>query len=91
LCQVLYNVALAYVEAKEESRGSEAAPIGSEVDMYLSALGLVHGDTGADDMVLPNALAGATFQASHLGDWFSGNRHMIGLLEEDLMNWSNAE
>jgi hypothetical protein len=28
------------------------------------------------------------FQTSHLSDWFSGNRHMMRLLEGDMMNWS---
>ena len=88
LCQVLHNVAKLYVEAKAKPQDQGAPPLGNEVDMYLSALGLVPGDLTADQSL--NAMPAA--QTQFLGDWFSGNRQMIDLLEqEDLMNWSGMQ
>jgi len=88
LCQVLHNVAKLYVEAKAKPQDQGAPPLGNEVDMYLSALGLVPGDLTADQSL--NAMPAA--QTQFLGDWFSGNRQMIELLEqEDLMNWSGMQ
>jgi hypothetical protein len=69
------------------------APIGSQVDMYLSALGLMPTDVAADNMAGPGmatSLPPVNFQASYLGDWLSGNRHMMELLEGDVMNWAET-
>ena len=91
LCQVLHNAATLYVSAKGQSQddGGGMAPLGNEVDMYLSALGLVPGDNIMADQGLSQIPAA---QTQFLGDWFSGNRHMIELLEqEDLMNWSGVQ
>ncbi len=77
VCQVLHDVATLYVDAKQQAQeeGQGMLPIGNEVDMYLSTLGLVPGSVGAEE---------------NLADWFSGNRQMMGLLEEDFMNWSGV-
>ncbi|KAI1502061.1 hypothetical protein F5X99DRAFT_171753 [Biscogniauxia marginata] len=125
LCQVLYNVALLYVEAKareqlgpnDDARSNNVAPaVGSEFDMYLSQLGFMpfvvdenssnnqgggaaaaagaagdmtgagvdaegmDSDMGMDDQQQMRSIA----QTNQLGDWFSGNNYMMGLLEEDL-------
>lgn len=42
------------------------------------------GPFGAGEGNLPAAEFGATGQASELANWFSGNTHILGLLEEDL-------
>ncbi|KAI0425051.1 fungal-specific transcription factor domain protein [Xylaria sp. FL1042] len=103
LCQVLYNVAELYVEAKA------AEGVGSEFDAYLSQLGFmpvdVDGGGGGMMGVQPglggdgNAQGGgvddqmrAIAQTNQLEDWFSGKNYMMGLLEEDLsginpMSW----
>ncbi|KAI1271658.1 fungal-specific transcription factor domain protein [Xylaria sp. FL0933] len=98
LCQVLYNVAELYVEAKA------AEGVGSEFDAYLSQLGFmpvdVEGGGGGSSMmgVQPglegdgNVQGGgaideqmrAIAQTNQLEDWFSGKNYMMGLLEEDL-------
>ena len=44
-------------------------------------------DGGVADTMLGDPATMATFQTAHLGDWFSGNRYMVGLLEDDLMDW----
>ena len=109
LCQVLYNVAILYMEAKAQrspvGATTVSAPIttlaapaatadqdmsvppalGDEFDMYLSQLGfmpadldMVNADLPADDHTRSVA------QTAQLGDWFSGNNYMLGLLEGDL-------
>ncbi|RYO86923.1 hypothetical protein DL766_005990 [Monosporascus sp. MC13-8B] len=86
LCQVLYNVALLYVEAKgQQPADQDMVPVGNEFDMYLSQLGfmptdqaMTNADLGADDQTRSMA------QTTQLGDWFSGNNYMLGLVEEDL-------
>ncbi|KAI0975884.1 hypothetical protein F4678DRAFT_285799 [Xylaria arbuscula] len=95
LCQVLYNVAELYVEAKA------AEGVGSEFDAYLSQLGFMPvdvdgGGAGAGMMGVQTGLDGeghvqgvdeqmrAMTQANQLEDWFSGKNYMMGLLEEDL-------
>lgn len=101
ICQILYNVAVLYVDAKAKSQEDQAMfPIGNEVDMYLSALGFANAPTdeamaGAGLENMTPGGAGEMAQAAQLGDWYSGNRYMMGLLEEDLsqfgqMNWSGS-
>ncbi|KXX75460.1 Protein STB5 [Madurella mycetomatis] len=73
--------------------------VGNNIDMYLSRLGFMPqynqpmqpgatpapfasgGDAGAG---MPAAEFNANWQANQLGNWFSGNTHIMGLLEEDL-------
>ncbi|KAI5924544.1 hypothetical protein F4810DRAFT_719134 [Camillea tinctor] len=100
LCQVLYNVALLYVEAKAQEQRHTAS---GEFDMYLSQLGFmpfvstadgesgnagINGDLAmgdAGDMAgLDDTQMRSMAQTNQLGDWFSGNNYMMGLLEEDL-------
>jgi hypothetical protein len=101
LGQVLYNVATLYVEAKsKQQQDADMIPLGNDVDMYLNALGLMpnvnmnmstvpdgNAMSGFDNSLPPAELTQA--QTAQLGDWFSGNRYMMGLMEEDLpFNWS---
>ncbi|KAI0401710.1 hypothetical protein F4802DRAFT_618745 [Xylaria palmicola] len=90
LCQVLYNIAELYVEAKA-AEGAEAAA-GSEFDLYLSQLGFMPADDSVMMGLQTADLAGvagdaggrAAMQTTSLEDWFSGKNYMMGLLEEDL-------
>ncbi|KAK0717341.1 hypothetical protein B0T26DRAFT_675664 [Lasiosphaeria miniovina] len=87
--QVLYNVARLYVEAKAQQRQDEEMNIvGNDIDSYLSQLGFM------PSMDL-SAQAGAQFEQTHsdmgpniasqqLGNWFLGNRIILGLVEEDI-------
>lgn len=106
LCQVLYNIALLYIEAKaQEPVDQDMAPLGNEFDMYLSQLGFMPNTTspaaaGTADHTMMNATdlgggGGIDGQArsmaqttQQLGDWFSGNNYMLGLLEEDLSGFN---
>lgn len=70
--------------------------MGQEFEGYLAALGLAPGLPaeaeggfggevpgavfGEDGMVNPQGVGGSL----QLGNWFSGNQYMMGLLEEDL-------
>lgn len=108
LCEVLYNVAQLYVEAKaQQPLDQDMVPVGNEFNMYLSQLGFMPMDEGAAAGLAgfevgdggggggggdgSGGVHGADDDASRsmaqttqLGDWFSGNNHMLGMLEEDL-------
>lgn len=92
LCQVLSSVAGLYLEAKAQARTLESdamASVGQEFDTYLSALGLAPApmEDGEGAGQMPEASASSlpnTVPPSTLGNWYSGNQHMVGLLEEDL-------
>lgn len=89
LCQVLYNVAQLYIEAKaQQPVDQDMVPVGNEFNMYLSQLGfmpvdesMANFDVGGDGL---DDQARSMAQTTQLGDWFSGNNYMMGLLEEDL-------
>lgn len=95
LCQVLYNVAQLYIEAKaQQPVDQDMVPVGNEFNMYLSQLGFMPAldesmagnfdvGGGADGAVLDDN-ARSMAQTTQLGDWFSGHNYMLGLLEEDL-------
>ncbi|KAI1420453.1 fungal-specific transcription factor domain protein [Xylaria sp. FL1777] len=98
LCQVLYNVAELYVEAKA------AEGVGSEFDAYLSQLGFMPVDVDGGGMMgldadgnvqgIADQTTRAVAQTNQLEDWFSGKNYMMGLLEEDLsginpMGWTS--
>ncbi|KAF5135079.1 putative transcriptional regulatory protein C11D3.07c [Metarhizium anisopliae] len=86
LCQVMCDVAGLYVEAKSQQQQDQTmVPIGDEFEMYLSQLGFM--PTEDQTMGNTNAAGGPpplSGQAAQIADWFSGNRNMMGLLEEDL-------
>lgn len=80
LCQVLYNVAALYIEAKaKQEQDHDMTLVGNDFDMYLGQLGLVPQADIAGGRADSEMAA-----ASNLGDWFSGGRDMMSLLEEDL-------
>ncbi|POR34331.1 Putative transcriptional regulatory protein C11D3.07c [Tolypocladium paradoxum] len=86
LCQVMCDVASLYVEAKSQQQEDQTmAPIGDEFEMYLSQLGFM----STEDQAMAHAQDNggpppANGQVAQIADWFSGNRNMMGLLEEDL-------
>ncbi|KAL7621644.1 hypothetical protein AAE478_008971 [Parahypoxylon ruwenzoriense] len=88
LCQVLYNVAQLYIEAKaQQPVDQDMVPVGNEFNMYLSQLGFMPMDenmSGNIDLGSVDNQTRSTAQTTQLGDWFSGNNYMLGLLEEDL-------
>ncbi|KAI0868423.1 hypothetical protein GGS24DRAFT_482434 [Hypoxylon argillaceum] len=100
LCQVLYNIASLYVEAKAAEPDVPGGIGSNEFDMYLSQLGFMPAmDEGAMAMMGVQTagsgmegvvdgdgeiLSRALAQTNQLEDWFSGKNYMMGLLEEDL-------
>ncbi|OTB04759.1 hypothetical protein M426DRAFT_320617 [Hypoxylon sp. CI-4A] len=89
LCQVLFSVAQLYIEAKaQQPVDQDMVPVGNEFNMYLSQLGFMPMDENMGNFDV-NGGGGAEVdrsmaQTTQLGDWFSGNNNMMGLLEEDL-------
>lgn len=89
LCQVLHQVAALYVEARAKQQDQEEmGMIGNDFDMYLSQLGLVPrysaSLSGSTDFGMEGVLLGDDEAAQQLAGWFSGNSHVMGLMEEDL-------
>lgn len=80
----MYNVAGLYVEAKAKQEQDHGMTlVGNDFDMYLGQLGLVPQAVPQADIVGGGADSEMA-AASNLGDWFSGGRDMMSLLEEDL-------
>ncbi|KAI1391863.1 fungal-specific transcription factor domain-containing protein [Hypoxylon trugodes] len=93
LCQVLYNIAQLYIEAKaQQPLDRDMVPIGNEFNMYLNQLGFMPIDENMANFDVDSSAGGGPLndqarsmaQTAQLGDWFSGNNYMLGLLEEDL-------
>lgn len=100
LCQVLYHVAFLYAETKSQHPDQTMLPIGNEFDQYLHALGFMPVDENPSGGNVATGMGGGgagsggdlpsdvMSQTAILRDWFSGNRYMMGLLEEDLSQFS---
>jgi hypothetical protein len=91
LSKVLYQIATLYVEAKaqaHEQLDQDMSMIGNDFDMYLGQLGFFPSQqqNPSHDMVMPGDIP-ADQASTQLGDWFSGNSHIMGLLEVDLFNF----
>lgn len=79
--------------------GGPSAGAGALTASPTSATGAAGGGGGGGDgprfpaSANANAMA-VQHQTNQLGDWFSGNRYMMGLLEEDLSqfhpNWNSG-
>ena len=93
LCNVLYHVAALYVETKAQQQQDQAmSMVGNDFDMYLSQLGFMTQQHPSEGTIAGGVfgLSGvhAINQAPQLGDWFSGNRYVMGLMEEDLLDFN---
>lgn len=101
LCKVLHQVAALYVEAKaQQQQDQDMNMVGNDFDMYLSQLGFIcqqhSGEAMADGDEWGLDSTDAANQAPTLGDWFSGNQYILGLTEEDLLDfdpeaWSSTQ
>lgn len=91
----LYVEAKAQSANTHAAQDQALASMGQEFEGYLTALGLAPGlpsEAGGFGGEVPGAVFGEERMASpqgvggslQLGNWFSGNQHMMGLLEEDL-------
>jgi hypothetical protein len=93
LCQVMCSIARNYVEAKHQQEADAAMrPIGDEFEMYLGELGFMSTDPIPMEAAMDAPVSqGDAFpsqpyvsSSAQLADWFSSNRNMLALLEEDL-------
>lgn len=75
----VYLSALGFMPVEGESAALSAAAAAHAAGGPLSTSPV---SAGGDGRAFGSAAA--TNQTSQLGDWFSGNRYMMGLLEEDL-------
>jgi hypothetical protein len=87
LCQVMYDIAALYVDAKSKQQLDETMmPLGDEFQMYLNQLGFVP----MEDQTLMGSAANQSgpgqgqAQVAQIADWFMGSQKMIGLLDQDL-------
>ena len=86
VCLVLCNVARLYIDAKAKQQQES-----HDIHMYLGQLGFMpqpydppaHTAAEFSDGGMPAGDMDAS-QSLLLGNWFSGNRHILGLVEEDL-------
>lgn len=91
LCRLLSRVAALYVETKARRQDQDLSMVGDDIDMILSRLGFIsHGEqpgmsTGAGGGSGPEVPAAD--QTPQLGEWFSGNRYVMGLMEDDLLDF----
>ncbi|KAK6530829.1 hypothetical protein TWF281_007666 [Arthrobotrys megalospora] len=91
LCKLLHQIAALYIEAKgQQQQDSDMNMVGNDLDTYLTQLGFipqnhaaegvnVSGGTGLGSVPIINP-------GQELGDWFSGNRYVMGLMEEDFLD-----
>ncbi|KAB5547153.1 hypothetical protein GE09DRAFT_1174924 [Coniochaeta sp. 2T2.1] len=100
LCRIMTDVAVLYVEAKENEKqrlDANMAPLGNDFNIYLSQLGFMPPMPAGPSpgFETPGGAAGgmdsdmmnAQYQATQLGDWFEGGRNMMGLVEEDFSHF----
>jgi hypothetical protein len=89
LCKVLYQVATLYVEAKAQAndqKDHDMTVVGNNFDVYLSQLGFISPQhTVSGTSVGSGDGFGQT--PSQLADWFTGNTSILGLMEEDTLDF----
>ncbi|KAI6378490.1 hypothetical protein MCOR25_002193 [Pyricularia grisea] len=102
LCNALVNVATMYLETKKQQmaatqadNGATAYPVNMEFDMYFRDLGFMPPQASSHPQQQPGPSVlqqqpglGYEFGTAQLGDWFSGNLSMMGMLERDLSQFS---
>lgn len=89
LTQVLFNIALRYVELKARATSNTSEQFGREFDEYFHALGLVPTSTSGGVAGSSMAYAGTeglphvSEDSSYVADWFHSNQQLMGLLEDN--------
>ncbi|KAH7141745.1 hypothetical protein EDB81DRAFT_653716, partial [Dactylonectria macrodidyma] len=89
LWEVLSRVARLYVDVKTQQQESQFKILGDKFDAYLNQLGLISmepeavaGIVGTDMMACENA------QAAQFANLISGSQNLMGLLEQDILDFS---
>ncbi|KAK6514978.1 hypothetical protein TWF506_007336 [Arthrobotrys conoides] len=91
LCKLLHQIAALYIEAKgQQKQDSDMNMVGNDLDTYLSQLGFIsqnHAGEGVNVSSTPGpGTVPLVSSGQELGDWFSGNRYVLGLMEDDFLD-----
>ncbi|KAF3209467.1 hypothetical protein TWF106_006902 [Orbilia oligospora] len=91
LCKLLHQIAALYVEAKgQQKQDSDMNMVGNDLDIYLSQLGFISQNHASENMNISATPGPGTApivgSGQELGDWFSGNRYILGLMEDDFLD-----
>ncbi|KAK6337457.1 hypothetical protein TWF730_002856 [Orbilia blumenaviensis] len=91
LCKLLHQIAALYIEAKgQQQQDSDMSMVGNDLDTYLSQLGFISQNHVGEGVNISNGSGLGSVpiinQAQELGDWFSGNRYVMGLMEDDFLD-----
>ncbi|KAK0669247.1 hypothetical protein QBC41DRAFT_110305 [Cercophora samala] len=88
ISQVLVNIASLWLKTRKQGhQDHNMSVVGDNVEMYLNQLGLMPQHSQHDHTYRiggPPAFGSDMDQSAQLGNWFSGNTHIFGLMEEDL-------
>jgi hypothetical protein len=96
LCKLLHRVAALYVEAKssalrqDDEEDRDMAMVGNDLDMYLSQLGFMpppSAENTISGMESGDGMGSGAPGPAQPADWFSGNRYIMGFMEEDLLDF----
>ena len=103
LFQVLYSVALRYIECQNSAPQKQQTQASAELDNYLAALGFPSAgfDGGQQQQQATECANGGIVDgmgmnnpmrwmgpSAQLDDWFSRNQQMMGLLQEPSFNFN---
>ncbi|KAK4198972.1 hypothetical protein QBC40DRAFT_330031 [Triangularia verruculosa] len=95
ISQMLVNIASLCLKTRRQGQQDHnMSMVGDNVEMYLNQLGFMpqypqHGHTYG--VGAPPPFGSDIDQSIQLGNWFSGNTHIFGLMEEDLSGFQNFE
>ncbi|KAH6894642.1 hypothetical protein B0T10DRAFT_258238 [Thelonectria olida] len=96
LCRVLHQIASLYVEAKSRAQQDhDMIMIGNDFDVYFSQLGFIP-ELHPTDRVVPSGDFATGNVPPHptprlLEDWFTGNKSIMGMMEEDFLDFDPSE
>ncbi|KAK7419743.1 hypothetical protein QQX98_003115 [Neonectria punicea] len=95
LCKVLHQVAALYIGAKAQAQqDQDMIMVGNDFDVYFSQLGFIPEPHQAESILTGESGPGcvpAVSQALRLEDWFSGNRSVMGMMEEEWLDFDPNE
>ncbi|KAK4674595.1 hypothetical protein QC763_0025920 [Podospora pseudopauciseta] len=88
ISQVLVNIASLWLQTRKQGQQDHnMSMVGDNVEMYLNQLGFMPQHSQQDHTYGIGGPAGFGYdmdQSAQLANWFSGNTHIFGLMEEDL-------
>lgn len=93
LCRLMLNIAKLYLKAKTEQQSDHnLSYIGDEFEAYLSQLGFMPTDPTQEAVAVQDSSDPfATNGSNQLGEWYFGNRYMMGLLEDELPDFDTID